>query len=112
MTRDQIRTFAQNHWPVVQAETGAHGPICYEYIREIKVVYASAEELRRGFPKERLAVLLGDRGGNSFTEVQAKDLRIPTDDEAIFAARGYFITQQAIIGMLNGINEMREQEVL
>ena len=74
--------FARNGWPVVQTETGAHGEIAYPYIREIKVIYASPEEIRRGYPRERLAVVLADRSGHSFTEVQAKQIRIPTNREA------------------------------
>ena len=50
MTRETLRELARNRWPVVQMETGAHGEIVYPYIREIKVVYASPDELRAGFP--------------------------------------------------------------
>lgn len=77
MTRDELRLFARNGWPVVQNETGAHGEIVYPYIREIKVIYASPEEIRRGYPRERMAVVVADASGHSFTEVMAKDLRIP-----------------------------------
>lgn len=82
MTRDTLRIMARNRWPVVQTETGAHGEIGYPYIREIKVIYASGDELSRGYPPERLAVVLADRSGHSFTEVQARQLRLPTLDEA------------------------------
>lgn len=82
MTRDTLRVMARNRWPVVLCETGAHGEIVYPYIREIKVIYASGDELSRGFPVERLAVVLADRSGHSFTEVQGNQLRLPTDDEA------------------------------
>ena len=71
MTRDTLRTMARNRWPVVLCETGAHGEITYPYIREIKVIYASGDELSRGYPLERLAVVLADRSGHSFTEVRA-----------------------------------------
>lgn len=86
MTRDTLRVMARKRWPVVLCETGAHGEIAYPYIREIKVIYASGDELSRGFPVERLAVVLADRSGHSFTEVQAKQLRLPTDDEAVVYA--------------------------
>lgn len=86
MNRDELRLFARNGWPVVQTETGAHGEIVYPYIREIKVIYASGDEILRGWPRERLAVVLADRSGHSFTEVQARDLRMPTEDEANAAA--------------------------
>ena len=82
MNRETLRELARNRWPVVQMETGAHGEIVYPYIREIKVVYASPDELRAGFPRERLAVVLADRSGRSFTETGARMLRLPTDDEA------------------------------
>lgn len=86
MTRDTLRVMARKRWPVVLTETGAHGEIAYPYIREIKVIYASGDELSRGYPLERLAVVLADRSGHSFTEVQANQLRLPTDDEAAVCA--------------------------
>jgi hypothetical protein len=89
MEREILRRFARNRWPVVQTETGSHGEIGYPYIREIKVIYASGDELSRGFPAERLAVVLADRSGHSFTEVQASQIRLPTDDEAaVYALPG------------------------
>lgn len=89
MTRDTLRVMARNRWPVVLCENGAHGEITYPYIREIKVIYASGDELSRGFPVERLAVVLADRSGHSFTEVQGNQLRLPTDDEAaVYALPG------------------------
>lgn len=89
MTRDTLRTMARNRWPVILCETGAHGEIGYPYIREIKVIYASGDEILRGYPRERLAVVLADRSGHSFTEVQGNQLRIPTDDEAeVYALPG------------------------
>lgn len=89
MTRDILRTMARNRYPVVQLETGAHGEIGYPCIREIKVIYASGDELSRGYPLERLAVVLADRSGHSFTEVQGNQLRLPTDDEAaVYALPG------------------------
>ena len=78
MTREILRELARNRWPVVQMETGAHGEIVYPYIREIKVVYASPEERAEGFPAERLAVVLADKCGFSFTEVLPRQLRLPT----------------------------------
>jgi hypothetical protein len=86
MTRDTLRIMARNRWPVVQTESGTHGEIVYPYIREIKVVYASGDEILRGYPLERLAVVLADRSGHSFTEVQGNQLRLPTDDEAVVYA--------------------------
>ena len=86
MEREILREFARNRWPVVQTETGAHGEIGYPYIREIKVVYASPAEIRAGYPRERLAVVLADRSGKSFTEVQARGIRLPTRDEAVLYA--------------------------
>lgn len=82
MTRDTLRVMARKRWPVVLCDTGAHGEIGYPYIREIKVIYASGDELSRGFPVERLAVVLADRSGHSFTEVKASQIRLPTLDEA------------------------------
>jgi hypothetical protein len=82
MTRDTLRVMARNRWPVVLTETGAHGEIVYPFIREIKVIYASGDEISRGFPLERLAVVLADRSGHSFTEVRAAQLRLPTPAEA------------------------------
>lgn len=106
MTRDALRTMARNGWPVVQTETGAHGEIGYPYIREIKVIYASADELRRGFPRERLTVVLADRSGHSFTEVQGNQLRLPTDDEAaVYALPG---TDRKI--MMAELERLREME--
>lgn len=87
MTRDTLRVMARKRWPVVLCETGAHGEIGYPCIREIKVIYASGDELSRGFPLERLAVVLADRSGHSFTEVQASQIRLPTDDEAAVYAQ-------------------------
>ena len=82
MTRDTLRTMARNRWPVVLCETGAHGEIVYPFIREIKVIYASGDEILRGYPLERLAVVLADRSGRSITEVRAAQLRLPTPAEA------------------------------
>ena len=107
MNRDELRLFARNGWPVVQTETGAHGEIVYPYIREIKVIYASPEEIRRGFPRERLAVVLADRSGHSFTEVQARDLRFPTEDEANAFAMP-FVDRR---GMIAELAKFRETEV-
>ena len=81
MTRDELRYFAQNRLPVIQNETVAHGEIEYPYIREIKVIYASEDEIKRGYPRERLAVVVADKSGHSFTEVNARDLRIPDKEK-------------------------------
>ena len=96
---------ARKRWPVVLTETGAHEEIGYPYIREIKAIYASADELRRGFPVERLAVVMADRSGHSFTEVQASQLRLPTDDEAaVYALPG--TDQKSMTAELARLREM------
>lgn len=114
MTRETLRELARNRWPVVQMETGAHGEIVYPYIREIKVVYASPDELRAGFPRERLAVVLADRSGHSFTEVQAKQLRLPTLDEAaplLTHIRPWGLEEQrAFEAELKRLREMEEKQ--
>lgn len=107
MTRDTLRTMARKRWPVVLTETGAHGEIGYPYIREIKVIYASGDELSRGFPVERLAVVLADRSGHSFTEVQGNQLRLPTDDEAaVYALPG--TDRKNMTAELAGLREKEE----
>lgn len=107
MTRDTLRTMARNRWPVVQTETGAHGEIVYPYIREIKVIYASGDELSRGYPLERLAVVLADRSGHSFTEVRGNQLRLPTDDEAtVYALPG--TDRKNMTAELERLREMEE----
>jgi len=109
MTRDTLRTMARNRWPVVQTETGAHGEIGYPYIREIKVIYASGDELSRGYPLERLAVVLADRSGHSFTEVQGNQLRLPTDDEAaVYALPG--TDRKNMTAELARLREMEEKQ--
>jgi hypothetical protein len=107
MTRDTLRVMARKRWPVVLTETGAHGEIGYPYIREIKVIYASGDEISRGYPLERLAVVLADRSGHSFTEVQAAQLRIPTDDEAaVYALPG--TDRKNMMAELARLREMEE----
>ncbi|MBO4697048.1 MAG: hypothetical protein J5643_07220 [Lachnospiraceae bacterium] len=101
MTKGELRIFARNGWPVVQTETGAHGEIVYPYVREIKVIYASPEEIRRGFPRERLAAVLADHSGHSFTEVQAVNLRRPTEDEA----RSVFRSSKELSAYLSGAGD-------
>ena len=109
MTRDTLRVMARNRWPVVLGETGAHGEIGYPYIREIKAVYASPEELRRGYPAERLAVVVGDRCGHSFTEVRAEQLRLPTAKEAAEICLDR--TAGAVAAMCAEIDRLRGKEV-
>lgn len=106
VNREQLRFMARNRYPVVQMETGAHGEIVYPYIREIKVIYASAEELRQGFPGERIAVSLGDRSGRSFTDVLMRDLRLPDEDEA----RAYALPEVDTRKMIEDIRRMTEKE--
>lgn len=108
MTRDTLRTMARRRWPVVQTETGAHGEIGYPYIREIKVIYASGDEISRGFPAERLAVVLADRSGHSFTEVQARQLRLPTAKEA--AELCFDRRADAVAEMCRELDRLREME--
>ena len=85
MKRTVCREMARAGYPVVMLETGAHGEIVYPYIREIKVIYASPAEREAGFPSERIAVVLADKNGFSFTEAQMRQLRLPTIDEAMDA---------------------------
>lgn len=106
MTREMLRFMARNRYPIVQAETGAHGEIVYPYIREIKVIYASEDEVRRGFPMERIAVSLGDRSGHSFTDALMQDLRLPNEDEA----RVYALPEVDTRKMLEDIRRMTEKE--
>lgn len=104
MTRDDLRFLAQHRYPVVQNETGTHGEIVYPFIREIKVVYASVDESRRGFPMERIAVSVADRSGHSYTECLMRDLRLPTDDEARVYALPSINTEQ----MINDLRRIRK----
>lgn len=108
MTRETLRVMARNRWPVIQTETGAHGEIGYPYIREIKVIYASGDELSRGFPRERMAVVLADRSGHSFTEVQASGIRLPTAAEA--AELCLDRRAEAVAAMCREIDALREEE--
>lgn len=83
MTRVVCRECAKRGIPVVHTDTGAFGEIVYPSIREIKVIYATREERANGYPPERLAVVLADRCGHSFTETLPRLLRLPSDDEAM-----------------------------
>ena len=85
MKKEVGREMAKLGYPVVTLENGSHGEIVYRYIREIKVVYASPEERAAGYPVERLAVVLADKNGFSFTEVLMRQIRLPTADEAMGA---------------------------
>ena len=85
MTKEECRVCAQRRIPVVLRETGTVPEIVYPSIREIKVIYASERERAAGYPPERLAVLLADRCGHSFTEVLPRQLRLPSEDEAMGA---------------------------
>ena len=85
MTKEECRICAQRRIPVVLRETGTVPEIVYPSIREIKVIYASERERAAGYPPERLAVLLADRSGHSFTEVLPRQLRLPSEDEAMGA---------------------------
>lgn len=108
MFRETLREMARNGWPVVMVETGNHGEIGYPFIREIKVIYASPDEIRNGMPRERMAVVLADRSGHSFTEVQARQIRLPTPAEA--ADLCVDRSADAVRNMLIGIDKLREVE--
>lgn len=109
MTKEVCRAAARARVPVVTLENGAHGEIVYPRIREIKVVYASGDELSRGYPLERLAVVLADKSGHSFTEVQGNQLRLPTDDEATaYALPG--TDRKIMMAELERLREMEEKQ--
>lgn len=105
MDRDTCREMARRGWPVILEETGAHGEIGYPYIREIKVIYASPAELRDGMPRERLAVVLADRSGHSFTEVLERQIRLPSPAEAEELCINK--SSVAVREMLDGIDRLR-----
>lgn len=109
MTKEVCREMAQAGYPVVTLENGAHGEIIYPYIREIKVVYASPEEREAGYPVERLVVVLADRSGHSQTEVLARQLRLPTDDEAMSVIPDS-MTLAEVDEMLEALERLREME--
>lgn len=110
MKRDVLRTLARERWPVVKLDSGTVDEIVYPQIREIKAVYASPEELRKGFPRERLAVVLGDRSGHSYTEVGANQLRLPTNQEAAEFCLNR--SADAVAKMCAGLDELRGMEEL
>lgn len=108
MNRETLREMARNRWPVIMLETGNHGEIGFPFIREIKVIYATPAELRQGMPRERLAVVLADRSGHSFTEVQARQIRLPSPAEAADLCLNR--SADAVRNMLIGIDKLREVE--
>ena len=112
MKKTVCREMAKAGYPVVTIENGAHGEIVYPYIREIKVVYASPAERARGFPPERMAVVLADKCGYSFTEVQTKQLRLPTQDEAMEAIPESWALEEVddMLDMLKRLEEMEKEE--
>lgn len=81
MKRSTLREMARRRWPVVLMDTGSSGEIVYDFIREIKVTYASEAEFRNGAPAERLSVVLADKCGHSYTEALPRQIRLPTVDE-------------------------------
>jgi len=85
MTKEVCRECAKRGIPVVLTESGTLGEIVYPSIREIKVIYATPEEKAAGYPTERLAVVLTDRCGHSFTNALPRQLRLPTQDELMEA---------------------------
>lgn len=109
MTKEVCRAMARAGWPVVTLENGAHGEIVYPRIREIKMIYASPEEREAGYPAERLAVVLADKCGFSFTEVLSRQLRLPTDDEAMEAIP-QSMTLAEVDFMLDELVRLREME--
>lgn len=109
MTKEVCRLMAKAGYPVVTLENGAHGEIVYPRIREIKVVYASPEEREAGYPAERLVVVLADACGFSFTEVLSRQLRLPTDDEAMEAIP-QSMTLSEVDDMLEELGRLREIE--
>lgn len=109
MTKEVCRAAARARVPVVTLENGAHGEIVYPRIREIKVVYASPEEREAGYPVERLVVVLADKCGFSFTEVLTRQLRLPTDDEAMSVIPDS-MTLREVDDMLDEIRRLREIE--
>lgn len=109
MTREVCREMARRGWPVVLRETGTSGEIVYPYIREIKVIYATPDELANGYPAERMAVLLADRCGHSFTECLARQLRLPTDDEARLGGVST-LRPEVTDAMIRRIGELREMD--
>lgn len=122
MTKEQCRLFARAGCPVVHLETGTSSEIVYRRIVHIGVDYADEEEMReRGFPAERLTVTVADKSGRSFTETTARQLRIPTVDEAMeavnaedelreFAGKPKRWTLERVDQMIAFIKEMREAE--
>lgn len=109
MTKEVCRAMAKAGYPVVTLENGAHGAIVYPYIREIKAVYASPEERKAGYPAERLAVVLADKCGFSYTEVLARQLRMPTDDE-VMGVIPESMTLAEVDELLDGIRRIKETE--
>jgi len=109
MKKEVGREMAKLGYPVVTIENGAHGEIVYRYIREIKVVYASPEERAAGYPVERLAVVLEDRNGFSFTEVLMRQIRLPTADEAMSAIPDSMTLAQ-VDDMLEELKRLGEME--
>ena len=109
MTKEVCRAAARARVPVVTLENGAHGEIVYPRIREIGVIYASPEEEEAGYPTERLVVVLADRSGHSQTEVLARQLRLPTQDEAMEVIPEA-MTLAEVDEMLEALERLREME--
>ena len=109
MKKDVLREMARRGYPVVALETGSVGEIVYSQIREIKVIYATPEEKAAGVPVERMAVVAADRSGRSFTELLARQLRLPTAKEACDAAPDE-MTAADMDEMIEALAELAEKE--
>lgn len=109
MKKDVLREMGRARCPVVQLETGAHGEIVYRQIRDFGVRFATDEEIAEGYPLERLNVVCLDRNGRSETAVLARDLRLPTDDEAMSVVTDS-MTLAEVDEMLDALHRLRESE--
>ena len=109
MKKEVVREMARAGYPVVTIENGAHGEIVYPYIKYFGVQYASPEERAAGFPVERLVVEVASRCGFSSTVVLPRQLRLPTDDEAIGAVPPDWTLSQ-VDDMLDELKRLREME--
>ena len=109
MKRETLREMGRTRCPVVQLETGAHGEIVYRQIRDFGVRFATDAELAEGYPLERLNVVCLDKNGRSETAVLARDLRLPTDDEAMSVVTDS-MTLAEVDEMLDALHRLRESE--
>ncbi len=108
MKKDVCAEMARRRYPVVALENGAHGEIVYPQIRFYGIKCATPEEIEQGTPPVNLEVVLWDRCGHSQTVVYPRQLRLPTDDEAIEAAQ--HMTLSEVDDMLEVLKRLREEE--